>query len=54
MVANTKYKPKEESVLEPLVNVLSDLFNMNSVDHQEVLFHWMEDHMLEHEVAQKW
>ena len=53
-VANTKYEPKEDSVPEPLVNVLSDMFNMNSDEYWEAFLHWMEDHMLEHEVAQKW
>ncbi len=31
--ANTKYEPKEDSVPEPLVNILSDMFNMNSDEY---------------------
>ena len=50
----TKYEPKADSILQSLINVLSNLMNMSPRDYQEAIIHWMEDNMLENLVTEYW
>ncbi len=51
---NTRYELKPDSHPELLINILSELFGMQLREYHEKLISWMEDHMLEHPIAEQW